>query len=217
VQGKKIDECDVQAFMKGEMLAHGFMMEGMPICAVNAHSASPHFEPSKAMTAPIQKGDFILIDLWCKKKVPRSVYGDITRVAVAGERGSERQNKIFSTVRLAQQVATDFVAQQYRRGKGMRGCEVDRVCRQVIEEAGYGPYFTHRTGHNIYTEGHGPGAHLDSLETEDTRFLIPGTCFSIEPGIYLPGEFGVRLEYDVYLGKDAEVTGGVEEELLCLL
>ncbi len=94
---------------------------------------------------------------------------------------------------------------------------MDEVCRKVIEEKGYGRYFTHRTGHNIYTKDHGPGAHIDSLETQDLRELIPRTCFSIEPGIYLPGEFGVRLEYDIYLGDQAQITGGVQEQIVSLL
>ncbi len=218
-RGEKINEYQVRMFIADQMTAQGFIAEGLPICAVNAHSADPHFEPQREGSSEIKRGDFVLIDLWCKKKHPRAVYGDITRVAVADEIATERQREVFSIVRAAQKKATDLVITKYARGESIKGYEVDAACRQVIDEKGYGSYFTHRTGHNIYTKDHGPGAHIDSLETQDLRELIPHTCFSIEPGIYIPGEFGVRLEYDIYLGDDgkAQVTGGVEDALLTLL
>ena len=217
--GQSINEYQVRMFIAEQMLANGFITEGLPICAVNAHSADPHFEPLKEGSSQIKKGDFILIDLWCKKKHPRAVYADITRVAVAATAPTGRQQEIFHIVREAQRSATEYVKSRYESGMSLKGYEVDQVCRNLIEEKGYGPYFTHRTGHNIYTKDHGPGAHIDSLETLDLRELIPHTCFSIEPGIYLPGEFGVRLEYDIYLGNNgkAQVTGGIQDELLCLL
>jgi Xaa-Pro aminopeptidase len=214
-----IDEQGVRTFIAAEFHAQGYITEGLPICAVNAHSADPHFEPAQTGSALIQQGDFILIDLWCKQKACDAVYGDITRVGFAGSRPSPRHEEIFSLVRKAQRTATDYVAAQWKARKTLLGCEVDHICRRVIEEAGYGPYFTHRTGHNIYTQDHGPGAHLDSLETLDTRPLIARTCFSIEPGIYLPGEFGVRCEYDVYLHPDGsiQVSGGSQDAITCLL
>lgn len=216
---ERIDEYQVQQFILEQMSAHGFITEAHPICAVNAHSADPHFEPAREGSSEIKKGDFVLIDLWCKKKHPRAIYGDITRVAVADSAPTPRQSEIFSIVRSAQKAATDFVISRYSKGESLKGYEVDQVCRKVIEDKGYGQYFTHRTGHNIYTKDHGPGAHIDSLETLDLRELIPQTCFSIEPGIYLPKEFGIRLEYDVYLGKDKKthVTGGIQDEIKCLL
>ncbi len=218
-EGTKINEHQVRMFLADQMKANGFMAEVAPICAVNAHSADPHFEPKKEGSSEIKKGDFILIDLWCKKKHPKAVYGDITRVAVADSVPTPKQTEVFSIVRSAQRAATDFIMNRYAKGERIKGYEVDNVCRKIIEEKGYGKYFTHRTGHNIYTELHGPGAHIDGLETQDLRELIPRTCFSIEPGIYLPGEFGVRLEYDVYLGESgkAQVTGGTEDQLFCLL
>ncbi len=218
-KGNAINEYEVRQFIAGEFEAHGYMSEGLPICAVNAHSADPHFEPKKEGSAPIQRGDFILIDLWCKKKSPRAIYGDITRVAVAADAPTPRQQEIYTLVRTAQREATEFVMKRYAQGETIKGFEVDQVCRNVIERAGYGEYFTHRTGHNIYTTDHGPGAHIDSLETQDLRELIPRTCFSIEPGIYLPGEFGIRQEYDVYLGegRKALVTGGIQDNIVTLL
>jgi Xaa-Pro dipeptidase len=217
--GTKINEYQVRIFIAEQMEANGFATEGLPICAVNAHSADPHFEPQKEGSSTIKKGDLILIDLWCKQKSPNSIYGDITRVAVADTSPTEKQKEVFSIVRAAQKSATDYVVTRYAQGESLKGCEVDQICRKVIEDKGYGRYFTHRTGHNIYTRDHGPGAHIDSLETLDLRELIPRTCFSIEPGIYLPGEFGIRLEYDIYLGDAGKVhiTGGVEDKLLCLL
>jgi Xaa-Pro dipeptidase len=215
----KIDEYQVRMFIVEQMQAHDFMTEGLPICGVNAHSADPHFEPLKEGSSEIKRGDVVLIDLWCKKKHPRAIYADITRVAIADSLPTERQLEIFSTVRAAQKSAIDYVISRYAKGESLKGYEVDQVCRKVIEDKGYGRYFTHRSGHNIYTQDHGPGAHIDSLETLDLRELIPHTCFSIEPGIYLPGEFGIRLECDIYLGdkRKAHVTGGIEDKLLCLL
>jgi Xaa-Pro aminopeptidase len=216
---RHITEYDVQQYMLGEIHAQGHIMDGEPICGVNQNSASPHYAPSKTNAAVIKPGDFILIDLWCKKNAPRAVFADITRVAVAAPRATARQEQIFSLVRTAQKRATDWIRSRFANRETVRGCEVDEVCRKVIAEAGFGAYFTHRTGHNIYTELHGPGAHLDSLETWDERPLIPGTCFSVEPGIYLPGEFGVRLEHDVYLpdATSIQITGGTQESIVLLL
>ncbi|MBY0530038.1 MAG: M24 family metallopeptidase [Rhabdochlamydiaceae bacterium] len=217
-KGKSITEYGVSQFIANEIAANGFMQEARPICAVNAHAADPHFEPRKEEGALIKRGDFILIDLWCKKQTPRAVYGDITRVAVADAFAKSKQEEIFKLVRNAQKAATDYISERWSAHEEIKGYEVDKVCRQVIEEAGYGEFFVHRTGHNIYTKDHGPGAHIDSLETQDFRPLIPRSCFSIEPGIYLPGEFGIRLEHDVYLSPDHTVliTGGIQETLLTL-
>jgi Xaa-Pro aminopeptidase len=211
-------EYDIQQFIFEEIEKRGCVMEGRPICAVGPHTADPHYDPSPKTAAQVKPGDLVLIDLWCKKKQEGAVYADITRVAVAAPRPTPRQEEIFQIVRRAQKKATDFVGEALSKGKIVKGYEVDSICRKEIEEAGYGQYFIHRTGHNIHTETHGPGANLDSFETLDERPLIPKTCFSIEPGIYLPGEFGIRLEYDVYIHETGEiqVTGGVEDQLFCL-
>ncbi len=148
-RGDMINEHQVREFIADQMTSEGFMTEGLPICAVNAHSANPHFEPDKHRSSPIRRGDFVLIDLWCKKKHPKAIYGDITRVAVIDSSATDKQLKIFSLVRSAQKAATDFVMERYAKGQKIQGCEVDQVCSQVIEKGGYGPYFTHRTGHNI--------------------------------------------------------------------
>lgn len=217
--GKRIDEYDIQQFILTAIHQSGCEMEGMPICGVNANTANPHYIPEKGSALEVKQGDFILIDLWCKKREENSVYADITRVAVAAASPSPKQGEIFQIVRRAQKAATEFVQKKWEKGEKIQGCEVDRVCRSVIEGAGYGKFFTHRTGHNIDKQDHGSGANIDSLETEDDRYLIPRTCFSIEPGIYLPGKFGIRLEYDVFLQEDGkiQITGGAKEKILALL
>ncbi len=215
--GQPLNEYDVQQFILKEIHAAGCIMDGEPICGVNEHSAMPHYAPSKQGSSQIKKGDWILIDLWCKKNAAHAVYADISRVAVAGSAPTQRQEEIFGIVFEAQKKATEFVESRVKEGKEVRGFEVDHAARQVIEKSGYGDYFTHRTGHNIHEEDHGPGANIDGFETHDDRLLIPRTCFSIEPGIYLPKEFGVRLEYDVYLHpRKIEINGGVQNLITTL-
>ncbi|MFV0340138.1 MAG: M24 family metallopeptidase [Parachlamydiaceae bacterium] len=207
-----ITEHDVQTFMLTEMEVRGMQTDHPPICAVNAHSADPHFSPAKG-GASLKSGDFVLIDLWCKKKAPGSIYADITRIGCIGK-PTAKQQEIFSIVRKAQKDAVALLQTK----SPVKGSEVDAACRKTIDEAGYGQYFVHRTGHNIHESDHGPGAHLDSLETCDDRTLLPGTLFSIEPGIYLPGEFGVRLEFDVYLDPNGQVliSGGQQDSITSL-
>lgn len=214
-----VTEYDVQQYMVAEIERQGCVLEGQPICAVNVNSSNPHYSPTKEHSSVIQKGDFVLIDLWCKKNETGSVFADISRVAVADVKATQRQEEIFSVVYEAQKKATNVLRKKCEKRELAKGCEIDRAARGVIEEAGFGDYFIHRTGHNIYTKDHGPGAHLDSIETWDDRPLLPRTCFSIEPGIYLPKEFGVRLEYDVYITEDfqVEISGGVQEEIVVLL
>lgn len=213
-----IDEYKVQQFMLQAMQEADCQTADFPTCAVNANSADPHYYPTSSGALPIKAGDFILIDLWCKKKSPHAVYADITRVGVAAPQATQRQTQIFNIIKKAQNAATALVKEYYENHRPIEAWQVDQACRNVIQEAGFGDYFIHRTGHNIGEEVHGPGANLDNFETHDYRRLLPGTCFSIEPGIYLPGEFGVRLEYDVYLEPKGQIriTGGIQEELVCL-
>lgn len=217
-KGQFLDEFHVQQYMLNKMEEAGCHTDDWPTCAVNAHSADPHYHLTQAGALPIKKGDFILIDLWCKQKKPRAVYADITRVGVAGQEATEKQREIFNIVKKARDGATAMIRENYERKIPIQGWEVDQLCREVIQEAGFANYFIHRTGHNIGEEVHGPGANLDNFETHDFRELLPGTAFSVEPGIYLPGEFGVRLEYDIYLdfSGHARVTGGIQTELTLL-
>lgn len=215
--GRPITEYAIQQYILKEFAQHDCISGDSPICAVNAHSADPHYCAPAGHSQQIEPGDFILIDLWCKQNKPGAVYADITRVGVTAPRPTPRQQAIFDIVKKARDAGTELVKSRFSQGKPLMGCEVDHCCREVIGAAGYGEFFIHRTGHNIDENDHGNGANLDSLETKDTRLLLPGTCFSIEPGIYLPGEFGVRLEYDVFVHPrgQVQITGGIQDSITC--
>jgi Xaa-Pro aminopeptidase len=180
-----------------------------PIVGVGPHSGDPHFDTSPATDMPIERGSFVLIDLWAKMDRPRTVYADYTRVAYVGETVPEKYVSVFKVVAAARDAGIHAVKDAFAAKRPLMGFEIDNATRAVIEKAGYGDNFTHRTGHNIGQEVHGNGAHIDGLETRDDRRIIPRTCFSIEPGIYLP-EFGVRSEVDVYIDAagTVHVTGG---------
>lgn len=212
-------EYDIQQFILGCFGERGMITRDPPIVAVNANSAMPHYEPTRERHSPINAGDFVLIDLWAKLDRAGSVYADITWTSVVSDTVPEEVNKVFTIVRDARDWATSFVKEAFAAGKKIYGWQVDDVCRSVIERAGYGAYFIHRTGHNIHTEVHGNGANIDNLETRDQRALIPRTCFSIEPGVYLEGRFGVRSEIDVYVSEgEARVTGGEpQQEVVAIL
>lgn len=206
--GGALTEYDLQQFILDRIRIHGLVTATPPIAAVNAHSADPHYSPGPAGSAVLRRGDLVLIDLWAKRPEAGSVYGDITWTGYVGPSVPARHREIFSIVRAARDTALDFVRAQVRAGSFPCGWEVDEVCRGVIREAGFGDHFLHRTGHSIGEEVHGNGANIDNLETQDGRRLLPHTCFSIEPGIYLTGEFGIRSELDVYLSdRDVLVFG----------
>lgn len=205
-EGRLIHEHEVQAYIVQRCEAEGLTGAGA-IVGVNANSSNPHYFPSPERPVPIHRGDWVLIDLWARQAgSPDAVYADITWVAYAGEHPPQRCQEIFDIVRAARDAAVRFVQDGVRAGREVFGYQVDDVARGVIQEAGYGEYFFHRTGHSLGVQGHGNGVNIDNLETQDRRRLIPGIAFSIEPGIYLP-EFGVRLEIDMYVGEgEAEVT-----------
>lgn len=217
--GTPTTEYDIQQYIVNRFSERGLISKDPPIVAVNGNSAMPHYEPTRERHSPINKGDFVLIDLWAKADRPDSVYADITWTSFVGQNVPDEVTKVFNVVRDARDAATDFVKEAFSAGRTIHGWQVDDVCRAVIEKAGYGDYFIHRTGHNIHTEVHGNGANIDNLETKDDRVLIPRTCFSIEPGIYLEGRFGVRSEIDVYVGeREARVTGGdPQREVVAIL
>lgn len=206
--GLPVTECGVQDFMMAQFAARGMEADHPPIVGVNEHAADPHYSPRRAADTPLHRGDFLLIDLWTKEPGPDNIYGDITWVAYAGAVVPSRMVAVFETVRKARDTAVAFARERIRAGQSVYGYEVDDAARRVITEAGFGPYFIHRTGHSIGTTGHGNGVNIDNLETQDRRRLLAGVGFSIEPGIYLPEEhFGVRLEIDCYVaGEDVEVT-----------
>lgn len=205
---RPINEYGLQQFILSRIAAHGLIASTPPIVAVNAHSADPHYGPGPEGSAEIVSGDLLLIDLWAKRPEPGSVYGDITWTGYVGRDILPRHREVFQIVREARDAALAFVRARVSSGQFPCGWEVDEVCRQVIRQAGHGDRFLHRTGHSIGEEVHGNGANIDNLETRDERRLLPKTCFSIEPGIYLTGQFGIRSELDVYLSeRDAMVFG----------
>ena len=217
-KGDEIDEYTVQRFILDAFDQAGLWSESDPIVGVNAHSADPHYQPGPGNTSPIRKGDFLLIDLWAKEKTAGSVYADICWVGVCDAAPTDRQQEVFHTVTRARDAAWELVRSRFPH-QPVRGFEVDDAARDVIRQAGFAEYFIHRTGHAIGTSDHGQGANMDNFETHDTRLLLPMTGFSIEPGIYLEGDFGVRCEINVALTREgAEITGAEpQRELLRLL
>jgi Xaa-Pro dipeptidase len=214
---KTITEYDLQQFIRQEFAKEGIVADDGPDVAVNAHASDPHYGPSPENSAPIREGDFLLLDVWGKTTEPHSVFYDISWVGYLGSKVPEKIAEVFGVVRDARDKAVDLIRTRITAGKALQGWEVDKVARDVIEKAGYGKYFIHRTGHNIGESIHGNGANMDGLETHDVRRLIPRTCTSVEPGIYLK-DFGIRSEVDVYIDDhEAYVTGAVQREVLALL
>jgi len=218
--GTTTTEYDVQQFMLSEFKKRDLITESDPNCSVNANSANPHYEPTKEIHSPIHKGDFVLLDLWAKKNKPRSVYGDITWTGYIGESVPDEYTRIFEVVKGGRDAAIRFVLDSFKAGKQICGYQIDDAARNYFKDKGYDQYFVHRTGHSIGEEIHGNGANIDNLETRDERRIIPRTSFSIEPGIYLPGKFGVRTEIDMYItkSKEAIVTGlPMQEKVVAVL
>jgi Xaa-Pro aminopeptidase len=214
---KNFTEYDLKQWILKEFEAAGVMADQGPDVAVGAHASDPHYGPSLESASPIREGDLLLLDVWGKTKARGSVYYDVTWVGYLGAKVPEKMAKVFAVVREARDKAIALIQSSVAAGKPLEGWQVDHAARRVIEKAGFGKYFFHRTGHNIGQSVHGNGVNMDGLETHDVRHLIPGTCNSIEPGIYLP-EFGVRTEVNVYIGeKEARVTGAVQTEILALL
>lgn len=212
-------EFSIQRFVLERIAAHGMRTDEAPIVAVNANAANPHFGPSPENDTAIRRGDLVLIDLFAKEAAADSIYGDLTWMGFVGETVPAEYSRVFEIVARARDAAVDLVRSRVDAGRPVSGEEADRAARQVIEDAGYGDAFVHRTGHSIGREVHGTGANLDSLETRDHRMLIERTCFSVEPGIYLPGRFGVRSELDMTIDDGrAEVSAAPpQREIVALL
>jgi Xaa-Pro aminopeptidase len=210
-------ENDVQQFMMKRYEEEGMNPSPM-IVAVNANAASPHYFPRQGKGAPINRGDLVLIDTVTKVKKPRAPAADLTWVGYVGETVPQEYTKVWNIVFEAQQSALKAIRDAFKSGRPITGAQADDVSRGVIAKAGYADQFLHRTGHSIGEEGHGNGANIDNLETRDSRRLIPRTAFSIEPGIYLEGKFGIRSEIDVYVtGTDAIVTHPHQTEIYPIL
>jgi Xaa-Pro dipeptidase len=214
---KTFTEYHLKQWILKEFESAGLSVDQGPDIAVGPHASDPHYGPTLETASPIREGDLLLLDVWGKMKAAGSVYYDITWVGYLGAKVPEKMAKIFGIVREARDKAVDLIQSSVAAGTPLQGWQVDKAARKVIEKAGYGKYFFHRTGHNIGQTVHGNGVNMDGLETHDVRHLIPKTCNSIEPGIYLP-EFGIRSEVNMYIGeKEARVTGAVQREILALL
>jgi Xaa-Pro dipeptidase len=207
-----VRETEVQQRILAHFAAHGLLTDHPPIVGVGSHSGDPHYAPGPNSDSPIRQGDFVLIDLWAKLDKPRAVYSDLTWTGFVGVEVPDTYERIFQIVAHARDAAINKVRSAFAEGSTLRGWEVDQAARDVIEQAGYGAAFCHRTGHSIGQETHGNGANMDNLETHEERHVLPRTCFSIEPGIYLP-EFGVRSEVNVFIDgrRQVHVTGGAPQ------
>jgi Xaa-Pro dipeptidase len=220
--GRRVRSGGTHEFEMQQWIKEAFRREDLtdendpPIVAVNEHSGNPHYSPAPERSAPIREGDFVLLDIWAKKNKPNAVYYDITWTGVVGRAPSERQQQIFAIVRDARDLGVRTVQESVRAGRRICGWEVDAAARDYITRAGFGANFVHRTGHSIGTSVHANGANMDNWETRDEREILSNSCFSIEPGIYLP-EFGVRSEVDVLVRNgSAEVTGRIQREIVII-
>ena len=214
--GTGIAEFSMVEFLLDRMEQEGLFTDHGPNVSAGANSADSHYEPTRESSRMIRTGDFVLIDIWAKLAGrPDAVWYDITWTGVVGREPTERETLVFNTVRDARDAAVAVVKDAYAAGRAIAGWEADDASRGVIKKAGFAEFFTHRTGHNIATELHGNGAHLDNLETHDERLLLPNTCFSVEPGLYFPGEFGIRNEVNMITRPgSAVVTGPMQNELV---
>jgi Xaa-Pro dipeptidase len=203
----KLTEFDIQQTILQKFRDYHLTAASPPIIGVNENSGNPHYEPTREHSREIRKGDLLLVDLWAKLDKPNSVYADYTWMAYLGDIVPDKIQRVWEIVRGARDAALTFIRENYASQKLVQGWEVDRVSRTYITDRGFGEFFIHRTGHNIGEEDHGNGANMDGLETKDERRLMANTCFSIEPGVYLP-EFGIRSEVNVYLDdRQVVVTG----------
>jgi Xaa-Pro aminopeptidase len=208
-KGGSVRESEVQQRILDHFKANGLITDHAPIVGVGPHSGDPHYSTTPATDTAMKAGDFVLIDLWAKVDKPRAVYSDLTRTGFIGKEVPDKYTKIFNIVAAARDAAIQRVRDAFKKGEKLQGWQVDKATRDVIEKAGYGEYFCHRTGHSIGQEVHGNGANMDGLETREERLVLPRTCFSVEPGIY-QAEFGVRSEINIFVDANhvVHVTGG---------
>jgi Xaa-Pro dipeptidase len=214
VRGSGTTEYAMVQWFQQAMARENLIWDNGPNVSVNRNSSDSHYEPTADRTLPIQSGDFLLIDIWARKNIPGSVFYDITWTGVVDREPSLRERQVFEAVAGARDAAIQLVEQSFAANRPIAGWQADDAARNMIRAAGFAEYFTHRTGHNIGAEIHGSGAHLDNFETHDERLILPNTCFSVEPGIYLP-EFGIRSEIDMMTRPgEARVTGRIQRELV---
>ncbi len=212
-----VQEYAIQQQMSGWFREEGLISDSDPVVGAGENGGNPHYLPTATRSRAITPGDTIVLDLWGKRTEPGAVFADITWVAFAGTRVPERVATAFATIAEARDTAIALVKDRAAAGQDLRGWEVDRAARTVLERAGFGPHILHRTGHSLGEEVHGTGVHMDDFETHDDRRILPGTGFTIEPGLYFP-DFGVRTEINMFRGeKDAAVTGPCQTEVTALL
>jgi Xaa-Pro aminopeptidase len=216
--GGMIHELEVQQAILEHFAKHRLVTDHPPIVAVGPHSGDPHYAPAPGAAGEIRANQFVLIDLWAKLDKPRAVYSDLTWTCFTGSAVPARHIEIFNIVAAARDAAIERVRSAFARQEALQGWQVDQAAREVIDHAGYRDAFCHRTGHSIGEETHGNGANMDNLETREERLVLPRTCFSIEPGIYLP-EFGIRSEVDVFIDAERQVhvTGGEPQRAIVAL
>jgi Xaa-Pro aminopeptidase len=214
--GRALTELDVQRQMIGWFEEEGLIADSPPVVAAQENAGDPHYGPSEKKFRAIGDGEVVLLDLWGKLPQPGAVYADITWVGFTAGTVPDRYVEAFNAARDGRDAAVTLVKDAVAVGREIRGFEVDRACRNVLDKAGFGPQFVHRTGHSLGTEVHGNGVHMDDFETKDERRLIPGTGFTIEPGVYSKA-FGVRTEINMFVGeRDATVTGPLQTEFVLL-
>jgi Xaa-Pro dipeptidase len=214
--GERVSEWDIQQFIAARFHEQGVFLDHGPDIAVNANASNPHYNPTHDACSEIKRGDHVLMDMWGKLDQPDSVYYDITWMGFCGTQPPSAFENIFGIVKGARDAAIARVKKAVAAKEDLRGFQVDDAAREHIRAAGYDEYFFHRTGHSIGGDVHGTGANMDNLETHDERRVIPWTCFSIEPGIYLP-EFGVRSEINMFVEESgARVTGEMQEKIVLI-
>ncbi len=206
-----LTEAALQARVIAAVEAQGLVFDTPPIVAFGANSANPHYEPRPGSDATLRRDQVVLLDLWAGRR-RTTVFADQTWMGFAGPRPPERVAEVWHVVRDAREAAVAAVLSAAASGRAIAGYEADRAARRVVEAAGYGDAFVHRTGHSIDRDLHGSGPHLDDYETHDDRRLVPGVGFSVEPGVYLPGEFGVRSEVNMYWGAHGPVMTPAEAQ-----
>jgi Xaa-Pro dipeptidase len=216
-EGKTLSEYDLAQWIREQFEANSLESLDGPVAAVPPNNANPHYEPKEQSSLRIRAGDLLLLDLWAKLKTPNAVYYDITWMGFLGEQVPEQYRRVFAVAKEARLRTVKFIKESVAAKKKIHGWEVDKVCRDFIKKSGYAKNFVHRTGHSIGIDVHGNGANMDGLETKDDRLIVPHTCFSVEPGIYLKA-FGIRTECNVYVGEnEARVTGAVQEAIIPIL
>jgi Xaa-Pro aminopeptidase len=210
-------EFDIAEFIRQRFVEEGMVVTDGPVVAANAHAADPHFEPTEENTSVIRRGDWVLIDLWTRQPHEDAMFADITWTAYVGDNPTPRHRQVFDTVIGGRDAAVEMLEQAHHEGRTLEGWQLDAAAREYITQAGFGDYFNHRLGHSLGREVHSNAVNLDGWETHDTRKLIPGVAVTVEPGIYLPGEFGVRSEIDLFMGDSGpRVTTQMQRDVVLI-